>query len=324
LRRLEYVRENCRSFAVFSYSIRRVCPLVVAAFAALAGVQGVHAQEGMFDQHKGQKPVDAKPTEKPAPKELAPVAKQSGGWTIVLAAFRGETRDLRGNLEQENDARAMLEKVIEQKELSGAFVESRGGGKSTVVAVGRFADPSSPEALAKLEKVRELVIGDKKPFAGAFLAPPGELTSLGQRPEFNLVRAKEQYGTRAQYTLQVGVYGRKDILDKEKRNPTEEELKDARKSAEEAVAALRKEGELAFFFHGPRYSTVTIGVWNDKDFASRPAPGSDERPRSENPELTALRQRFPNNLYNGAGLKVTTKDNKEEIQPSVMVRIPER
>jgi hypothetical protein len=193
-----------------------------------------------------------------------------------------------------------------------------------VVAVGKFPDPSSPEALAMLEKVRAIAVGGKKPFTGAFLAPPGELTNLGQRPEFNLARAKEQFGDRAVYSLQVAAYGRKDIIDEQKRSPTEEELKEARRAAEEAAASLRQQGELAFFYHGPRYSMVTIGVWNDGDFAHKEDPQAGTRAHSENPDLTALRKRFPNNLYNGAGVKVKSKVEGEQMQASFTVRIPER
>jgi len=297
---------------------RGVVPLAAAAFAVLVVTAGVSAQEddGMFSRRK-PKPVESAPAEKPKPTgELQPLPKQVGAWSIVLASFRGD--------QQQQSAREMLARISDQKELAGAFVETRGGGRATVVAVGKFADPSAPEALAKLERVRAVEVAEKKPFVGAFLAPPGELTDLGQRPEFNLARAKEQFGARAEYTLQVAAYGRKDILDKEKRDPTEAELKEARRLAEEAVATLRKEGELAFFYHGRRYSSVTIGVWSDRDFATRPAAGSEQRPRGENPELTALRQRFPHNLYNGEGVKVTTRKDGEALQTSTIVRIPER
>ncbi|MBY0308380.1 MAG: SPOR domain-containing protein [Phycisphaerales bacterium] len=255
---------------------------------------------------------------KPPPVELRPIGKQTGAWSIVLAAFRGEPATQREN------AAAMLEHIAGQKELAGAFTEQRGGGKSTVVAVGRFADPSSEEAQARLNRVRAIAVDGKKPYAGAFLAPPGELTNLGQRPEFNLVRDKEQFGERAAYSLQVAAFGRMDILDGQRRNPTEDELKEARRTAEEAAATLRQEGELAFFYHGPRYSSVTIGVWDDADFGRKGDPQTGEPARPENPDLAALRKRFPNNLYNGAGVKVKTKAGDEQLQPSVMVRIPER
>ncbi|MFT3686893.1 MAG: SPOR domain-containing protein [Phycisphaerales bacterium] len=250
------------------------------------------------------------------PTPLPPVERKAGAWSIVLAAFRGE--------QQVTEAREMLSKITAQKELAGAFVDQRGGGKATVVAVGKFADPSSADALAMLEKVRTITVGGKKAFAGAFLAPPGELTNLGQRPEYNLARAKEQFGERAAYSLQIAVYGRKDIMDSQNRAPTEDELKEARKAAEDAAATLRQEGELAFYYHGPRFSMVTIGVWTDQDFAAKGDPQTGVPARSENPELTMLRKRFPNNLYNGAGVKVKSKGVEGEIQPSFTVKIPQR
>lgn len=297
--------------------VRRVsmCFALMLVTVCVATARG-QEDDGMFGGPRKQKAPESAPARPVVPVVSKPVERRSGGWSIVLAAFRGERQD--------EDARAMLSKVSEQKELAGAFVDTRGGGKATVVAVGKYADPSSAEALAKLEKVRAIDVGGKKPFSGAFLAPPGELTNLGQRAEFNLALAREQYGARASYTLQVAAYGRKDIIDSQNRNPTEEELRESRKAAEEAAAKLRQEGELAFFFHGPRYSMVTVGVWTDSDFAKRSDPRTGEPGRSENPDLTAVRQRFPHNLYNGAGVKVKTKDKQEEMQSSVIVRIPER
>lgn len=290
--------------------------LAVVTVSAVAPCAIAQDDGGMFTPRKPKAPERA-PSEQPKPDgaELKPVEKQAGSWSIVLASFRGE--------KQTEAAREMLSKITEQKELAGAFMDVRGGGKATVVAVGKFRDPSGEDALAKLEKVRAIEVSGKKPFAGAFLAPPGELTDLGNHSEFNLSRAKELYGNKAQYTLQVGVYGRKDILDSGK-TPTEADMKESRKLAEEAVLALRKEGELAFFYHGPRYSSVTIGVFDDKDFGKPGDSRTGEPARQENPALAALRLRFPVNLYNGAGVKVKTRDGKEEVQTSGMVRIPDR
>jgi len=315
LRRLELVGEKLKEARVRKGLLNHVTGGAMAAsFLVLA--PGALAQEGndMFAPRK-KKPAENTPAAPVPTSELKPVAKQTGAWTIVLAAFRGD--------QQKEAAQEMLQHIAGQKELAGVFVEGRGEGRSTVVAVGRFADPSAPEALARLEKIRTLEVGGKRPYMGAFLAPPGELINLGQRPEYNLARAREQFGDRAQYSLQVAAYGRKDLLDAG-RTPTEEDLKESRRAAEQAAADLRNQGELAFYFHGPRYSMVTVGVWAETDFARRAQPGSDERPRSENPELTALRQRFPHNLYNGAGVKVKTKDNREVIQASAIVKVPER
>jgi hypothetical protein len=271
--------------------------LLLAGFVATP-VSSACAQPAGLGVQKGQPPAKDAPAE----------GKTQGPWSIILATFRGA--------EQAVLAEAGVARVREEAKINDVFSEVRGG--ATVVAVGRFADPSSPEAVRRLDEVRKTKVGQTRPFLGAFLAPAGDVINVGARPEYNLISARKEFGARAQYTLQVGVYSREDI----NREPTEAELAELRRAAEEAAALLRKEGELAFYFHGPRRSMVTIGVWSDEDLPRR---GTDEAPsRPENPELTALKKRFPHNLYNGAGLKQRNKLGNEQVQASQLVQIPER
>jgi hypothetical protein len=287
-------------------------PLVLlCAVAALFGVQHVsHAQgtEGREARARGA----------------------SGTWSIVLATFRGP--------DQAALAEAGVKRVRDEAKIADVFAEVR--GPATVVAVGRFADPSSPDAVARLAAVRETRVGGGRPFLSAFFAPPGDVVNIGSRPEYNLLAARQQYGERAQYSLQVAVYGREDVTrGAQGRDPTEAELAELRKAAEDAAAKLRQEGELAFYFHGPRRSMVTIGVWSDDDLPRRGTQGDDMNPptpaREENPELSDLRRRFPHNLYNGALVRerVRPRDENrpgsgpvvsERVQPSALVKIPER
>jgi nucleoside-diphosphate-sugar epimerase len=133
----------------------------------------------------------------------------------------------------------------------------------------------------------------------------------GALPQFNLAKAKEQFGEKAAlYTLQVGVYGRRDLP-----NPKEADLKEVRKTAEEAAAKLRKEGELAFYYHGPTMSMVTIGVYDEKDF-------DPQIPNFESQRLREAKKRNPLNLYNGAGVKIKPKGSPATMQPSGLVEIP--
>ena len=270
--------------------------LLLAGFVA-APVSSACAQPGGLGVQKEQPPA-----------KKAPEGKTQGPWSIILATFRGA--------EQAVLAEAGVARVREQAKINDVFSEVR--GEATVVAVGRFADPSSPEAVGRLDEVRKTKVGQTRPFLGAFLAPAGDVINVGTRPEYNLISARKEFGARAQYTLQVGVYSREDI----NREPTEAELAELRRAAEEAAASLRKEGELAFYFHGPRRSMVTIGVWSDEDLPRR---ATDEAPsRPENPELTGLKKRFPHNLYNGAGLKQRNKLGNEQVQASQLVQIPDR
>jgi hypothetical protein len=156
-----------------------------------------------------------------------------------------------------------------------------------------------------------------KPFSGAFLAPPTEIH--GTMPEFDLSNAKKLNGDWVLYTLQVGVYSRED-----QKAATPAEMAEFRKTAEEAVVQLRREGEQAFYSHGPNRSMVTIGLFGTEDF--------DATSKFESPALRALRKRFPYNLQNGMGIKqrFTVTDpktgqqmKKERIQPSGLVQVPD-
>ncbi|MBA4039757.1 MAG: hypothetical protein C0468_05485 [Planctomyces sp.] len=228
-------------------------------------------------------------------------APAATGWTIVLATFRGE-----GKLER---ARQALPEVARLAGLGGLFVEER--GRAAIIGHGRFDDPRGDDAGAALGRVRALRVGASQPFRNAFLTPPIAASIDQGRPEHSLVRAREQFGSRAEVTLQVAAYGGPNP----RQRATPAELREARVAAERAAEVLRQEGELAFYYHGPSLSLVTIGVFEEGAVAAGGRP--------ESPELAALRQRFPHNLYNGSGLK-EFRGGVEQLMPSFVVGIPER
>lgn len=235
-------------------------------------------------------------------------AKQEAYWSIVIEGFRGD--------EQESVAMQALEKVRTQGGLKEAYLEQR--EKATVVAIGKFADGTSKAARDMLAKVRntEVVVAGvtTKPFAGSFLAPPANIP--GSLPEYDLRQAKKRNGEWVIYTLQIGVYTRLD------KAPDAKELAEFRKAAELAVTQLRREGEQAFYYHGPTKSMVTVGLFGADDY--------NIETRIESPTLTMLRKRYPHNLFNGQGLKesvkVTNQQGKQvttqRMQPSALVEVP--
>ncbi|MBX9737888.1 MAG: hypothetical protein K2X32_13280 [Phycisphaerales bacterium] len=226
------------------------------------------------------------------------------GWTIVLSAFRGA--------DAVENANRLQQQVRVTPELRDAFVEQR--GQSVILGLGRFAQASDADAKRTLEMVHSLsgtAAGStevQRPFASAFLAPPDVPTLVGGRPEYNLTQADREFGKDALYTLQVGVYGNVDP----KKQATPADVAEFRRLAEEGATRLRKEGELAFYYHGDTKSMVTIGVF-----------GNDAVGKTEPRALRELRLRFPHNLYNGAGIRVR-RAGQEVVQPSVMVKIPAR
>lgn len=243
---------------------------------------------------------------KPAPDSVAP---ESSAWSIVIKPYR-EGEDA--------DARDGLARVQTEGGLPKAYLEKR--GDATVIAYGQYADPMSKEAQADLSTVHNIEVtinGAKvKPFVGAFLAPPAEIK--GSIPEYDLRNARKNTGDWVLYTLQIGVYGRGD-----NQPATGAELDEFRRTAEKAVVDLRRQGEQAFYYHGPHYSSVTVGVFGKDDF--------DSETKVESPALHALRQRYPYNLQNGMGIKqrmkVTNPKNgavvkAETLQPSRLMMVP--
>ncbi|HMN39830.1 MAG TPA: hypothetical protein PKE29_03230 [Phycisphaerales bacterium] len=222
------------------------------------------------------------------------------GWAVCLGAFKGEDYQQR--------AATRLAWIRTQGGVPEAYAAKR--NDSVIIAVGDFSGPEDDKAKSELARIQAMEVGGERPYGAAMLSPPLEWKMAGSMPKFNLAKAKEQFGDGALYTLQVGAYGRRDL-----RSPTEEDLKEVRSAAEEAAAKLRSEGELAFYYHGPTMSMVTVGVFDEKDF-------DPQIPSYVSPRLREAMKRNPLNLYNGAGVKVKPKGGKEQLQSSGLVEIP--
>ncbi|MBL0921573.1 MAG: hypothetical protein IBJ10_05525 [Phycisphaerales bacterium] len=230
---------------------------------------------------------------KPAASAPSAPADAAGQWTIILGTFSGE--------DHHGVATQAAARIASETGLTGLRVEPRGRG--TVVTYGSYPEPNDA-ARKELERIRALTMGGQAVFATAFIAPPSTGSDLGLSPMFHLSKAREEFGARAKYTLQVGVY----------ESPKRDE---AMRAAEQAALALRREGESAFYYHGPQRSMVTIGA-----FAESEVGAGGSRP---SPALEALQRRHPLNLLNGnrplvekrAGAKATTN------QASFLVMIPE-
>ena len=254
------------------------------------------------------------------------------GWRIVLATVSGP--------DAEQLSRQALWKVQNVAQLPEAYIvehnpDARGPGarasdaqkpeapkpgdaearsESFLVCYGSYEGPSDPRALADLARVREVRVGNDRPFAGASLVPPDDAErALTSSLDLRAVRAAHD-PKETLYTLAIGFYTRADLG-----KPTAEELAEYRATAEQAVAKLRREGDEAYFYHGPNGSQVTIGVFTTEDY------DPFARQRVENPAIGALKKKYPNYLLNGMG-QVRTVVNAEgwrkELVPSTLVEIP--
>jgi hypothetical protein len=183
-----------------------------------------------------------------------------------------------------------------------------------MLVYGQYADPLSETARTDAQRIRELVVDGRKPFAGSVLVRESDPKPTSERlARFDLRNAKDLFGPDAVYTLQIGIYARED-----NRRPTREDLASFRTSAEQAVEALRREGEQAYFYHGPSGSMVTVGIFSEDDIDLTVVP------EIESPRLREVRQRHPHNLLNGLGVRERRAGSTEEtLQASRLVLIPD-
>ena len=226
-----------------------------------------------------------------------------GGWSIVLTKIES------GDMAR---AQQLLRVIQEETRLREAFIDERSDG--LVIAYGNFLGREAAEK--ELVRVRGTDMLGTKPFESAIVRPPSGEALMGSNPAFDLRTVKKRYGKQAVYTLQIGVYGRNDY-----QTPSPEELSAYRQAAEKAVRDLRSQGDTAFYYHSPSRSMVTVGVFGEKDFDSTVYPAY------QSPRLKATREKFPNNLLNGQGIKETRRTESgidKRMQSSQLVAIPEK
>ena len=273
---------------------------------------GVPGQQPKRTKLKNKNADDADTASAPTPSTTAPAPAplpaaepatdvQKQGWSVVISVFRGE--------EETQAAAVMLGRIRGEGGLPEAYTQKR--DEATVIAVGNFPSANGP-AETELKRIQSMQVAGKQPYGGAYLAPPPFGAMPGNTPQYNLLQARQQFGKNALYTLQVGVYARDDLA-----QPTPKDLAEMRAAAEQAAIRLRKEGELAFYYHGPRRSMVTVGVFDSNDF-------DPQVPQFKSQRLIDAHKRFPNNLYNGEGIREKRKDGTSRIQPSNLVTIPEK
>jgi hypothetical protein len=264
-----------------------VWTLTLALVASAALAQGGRRREQEKDRRERGREVLS-----PSSTGGAQGEGQRAGWSIVLEVYSGP--------DALNQAQAALARTAVDSGRNDVFIRTTERGAAIVA--GSYDGYDSPRAQADLQAVRARLVNGRAQYGSAFLAPPPGTTDPGRVPELNLETARQTFGSRAQYTLQIAVY------EAQKRD-------EAKRAAEEAALRLRREGELAFYYHGPQRSMVTVGVFGDTDF--------DRHLRPRSALLLALRERYPLNLLNGQFPIVEKRPGEPDTQqPSMLVRIP--
>lgn len=222
-----------------------------------------------------------------------------GRWTIVMATF--------GVAEHRRSAEDYREALIGATGMTGFEITSR--SDRSIIHYGQYLEPSTARIRADLEVIHAIQFEGRTPFARAFptVVIPSE---IGQYPQFNLVQLWQDYpGADVLYSLQIGFYSFDDAKSQA----------EARETAETAVAHLRTEGDAAFYYHGPRMSMVTVGVFFEHDVDV--VTGLSRAVRQ-------LQTRYPRNLDNGHEIIETKRlrngKTERRVQPSFLINVPKQ
>ncbi|MAE63955.1 MAG: hypothetical protein CMJ18_06745 [Phycisphaeraceae bacterium] len=97
-----------------------------------------------------------------------------------------------------------------------------------------------------------------------------------------------------------------------------------RRNAQQYADALRKKGHLAFYYHGPQRSMVTVGLFTDDDRVPMSVTLQGNRQAHQyvyGPRIKALQKHFPHNLVNGHPFQDVMADGSMKPQPSALIVI---
>lgn len=220
---------------------------------------------------------------------------------IVLGTFDGDNRDGR--------AEKFAAKVKSETLLTNVQVYK--GEARTIVYRGPYVDSFTDDAQREFRQTRAIEVAGKRAFPDAALLPLESATRDTSSLSAELARFElNQYA--GFYTLQIGYYD-------------QNYGSDYRKAAEQAVLSLRSEGEEAYFHHFPQQSTITIGIFDDRDVIRNMVPGEDGTVMvsyTYSSRVRELQNRFPNHLANGMTIVDRGGASQEGVnQRTMLVKI---
>lgn len=227
--------------------------------------------------------------------EMTSEGPENQVWAIAVDAFEGP--------DQQERAEAAVKQFTKETLIKDFWIDTDDG--KTIIYLGKFRSPRVKQAQDDLKLLKDLAAAGRLSVERTLLI----LTPVtGQTTIANEADLRSMAGL-GSYTLQVGFYegeGRED-------------------AAEAAVRTLREENFDAFYYHGPNYSQITVGIFDESEVALMPVdPGNRENTALEmyySPRIKQLRERFPHNLANGREL-VETHAGHRRVQPSFIVKIP--
>lgn len=220
----------------------------------------------------------------------------SSSWAIAVDAFDGNAT------EAEEAAKRRIAELKKQTYLQDWWTHETDG--RLILYFGEYPSPQSRRAKQDLKLLRELAGTGRMPLNEQLLvfAPVEQAFSGGETD----LRSVAGLGA---YTLQIGFY----------------EGEGRHAAAEQAVQTLRADDVEAFYYHGPNFSQITVGVFAETEVRLVAAnPENTESSPLEmyySPRVQTARDQFPHNLANGRTLTENV-DGRKRLQPSFIVKIP--
>jgi hypothetical protein len=211
-------------------------------------------------------------------------------WAIELDEFEGDQR-----LKQ---AYRLAASVRESGQIADVWFDDY--QNVATVYVGRFNRLNDPEAQRTLDAVRSVRIDGKRPFRRSELQP-----IQGGQSVVSELDLSQHSGYRS---LLVHVFDAG--LGENHRLAAEELARELRQDDGDRPALQ------SFYYHGPRQSMVTVGLFTLSDFV--PVNGID----TYGPRIRETQEHFPRLLQNRKPVPGTNTGTDDGMEPTVIVNVP--
>jgi len=268
-------------FTPFASHGFKVLTLLLLSLGLLSGCIEEREVSSSWDWLRSQ--ADPKPT------EAGQARRSTQGWAILLQRFEGENQQL--------NAYHFAAGIRESGQVADVWFTDVDG--ATAVYAGRFQTETDPIAKQTLASVKAASINGQRTLRKAKLVPLTHGRSGAGAAPYDL---SQHNGYR---TLLIAVF-----------DP--EHGSNFRRSAEQYAAQIRQKHEFeeVFFYHGPRQSLVTAGLFTYNDFET--IEGLDHY----GPRIKQMQALFPHTLKNGKTIPGGQAADGSGLEATVIVRVP--
>ena len=267
-----------------------VTPLIFATCLALVGMSGCMVETRVVKENPWNKLFTESEWSDTPSESAGSGRRNSKGYAIELAKF-----DSRLEFDR---ARKLMREARAKGGLADIWYSS--DARWTRVYAGKFRQPNSDQVKSVLREVQQAKIDGKRVFEDAKVVALG--SSQVETLDPHNLRSLSGQGL---VSLQVGYFDRTYGTD-------------FRRAAEQTVKDMRKNGEEAYYYHGPHRSLVLINAWT-RDEAFFAQTGRMERYSNA---VRLVQQKYPYNVPNGRPF--TAADDPEFVKTQGSFLVPIR